>query len=527
MANSNGSKKKKLYMAIKNHRLSRLIHGTPSIIGYGRRTRERRLRRRRRRHSGNNNNKIGGILLQQFSGGGFNKYGKLDANAKGWDEERIERLLQRTIPEHELSLPNESPPRLTVRYLSKQFGCLPHGLYKNILNQTLDRRPQRIESYFAHQYGSVPPRVRRLLTGSYYGSFFKPEVHKLKDENEPLDEREYRRRYPHRSSNSRSSAPSAPPPQHAAPSSNLSSLFNFSSFSPISTPSSSSNELDTLLDTLLKEGELPHMPSEETPPPSTPPFQILPLTSNNPPPVMAVEAVQQKKITSAEKSAQELETILSVAGSSIRSVINELQSPVEAAPIDGPPSSIPIDQQQHPDERWNDLKEMFKKLEEELNSDPNYAAAAAEAAAAENSGDIATENLYDDLLDHNNSPLPAPSRCPHRPPPRITGYVPHKQMPAPSSPQSYIPHKKMPASQHQSYIPHKKMPASPQLHSVGTSPMPPPPQSHSGTQMDHDLQTHNKIRSVYEDFCKGKTNTRHTTHRLMDIVHQVAKDNIR
>ena len=484
MANSNGSKKKKLYMAIKNHRLSRLIHGTPSIIGYGRRTRERRLRRRRRRrHSENNNNKIGGILLQQFSGGGFNKYGKLDANAKGWDEERIERLLQRTIPEHELSLPNESPPRLTVSYLSKQFGCLPHGLYKNILNQTLDRRPQRIESYFAHQYGSVPPRVRRLLTGSYYGSFFKPEVHKLKDENEPLDEREYRRRYPHRSSNSRSSAPSAPPPQHAAPSSNLSSLFNFSSFSPISTPSSSSNELDTLLDTLLKEGELPHMPSEETPPPSTPPFQILPLTSNNPPPVTAVEAVQQKKITSAEKSAQELETILSVAGSSIRSVINELQSPVETAAA---ASSIsPIEQQQQEQQQ---LQEMFKY------------------AAATGSSGIVTENLYDDLLDHNNSPIPAPSRRPHRPtapPPRITGYVPHKQMPAPSSPQS------------------------PQSHSVGTSPMPPPPQSHSGTQMDHDLRTHNKIRSVYEDFCKGKTNTRHTTHRLMDIVHQVAKDNIR
>ena len=425
--------KKKLYMAIKNHRLSRLIHGTPSIIGYGRRTRERRRRRRRRRHN-RNNNKMGGILLQQFSGGGFNKYGKLNAKAKGWDEERIERLLQRTIPEHELSLPNEPPPRLTVDYLSKRFGCLPFGLYRNILKQTLDRRPQRIESYFAHQYGSVPPRVRRLLTGSYYGSFFKPEAHKVKDENEPLDQREYRRRYPHCSTNRSSSSPqpgpssgpSAPPPPPAAPPSNLSSLFNFSSFSPISTPSSSSNELDTLLDTLLKEGEFPHLPSEPTTPPSTPPFQILPLTSTDPPPVTAVEAVQQKKITSAEKSAQELETILSVAGSSIRSVINELQSPVDTAAA-AAKSSIPLDQQQHPDDRWNDLKEMYKKLEEELNSDPNYAAAEA------NSGDIATENLYDDLLEHNTFPLPAvPSRRrPHRP-----------TAPPPPSPQMYIPHKK-------------------------------------------------------------------------------------
>ena len=145
-------------------------------------------------------------------------------------------------------------------------------------------------------------------------------------------------------------------------------------------------------------------------------------------------------------------------------------------------------------------------------------------AAANSSSGIVTENLYDDLLDHNNSPLPAPSRRrPHRPtapPPPITGYVPHKQMrmPVPSVPQSYIPHKKMPSP---------PSPPPPQSHSVGTSPIPQPPRSHSGTQMDHDLQTHNKIRSVYEDFCKGKTNTRHTTHRIMDIVHQVAKDNIR
>ena len=503
-------------MAIKNHRLSRLIHGTPSIIGYGRRTRERRRSRRRRRR------KIDDIQPQQFSGGGFTRYGKLDADAKGWDEERIGRLLQRNIPEHELSLPNEPPPQLTVKYLSKHFSCLPYGLYKNLLKQTLDRRPQRIENYFIHQYEHVPPRVRRLLTGSYYGSFFKahPEAHRLKDENEPLDEREYRRHHP-------PPAPTQPHAPAAAPSSNLSSLFNFSSFSPISaapTPSSDRIELDTLLDTLLEEGELPHLPSSSsettTPPiPHSPPFQILPLTSNDPPPATAVEAVQQKKITSAEKSAQELETILSVAGSSIRSVINELQSPVEPAPIDAAPSSIPIDQQQHPDDRWNDLKEMFKKLEEELNSDPSYAAA--------NSGGMATENLYDDLLDHNNSPLPPTPPSRHRPtrptapPPRITGYVPHKQMttmPAPS-PQSYIPHKKMSVG--------TSPMRPPQSHSVASSPMPQPQVKQHGTQMDHDLQTHNKIRSVYEDFCKGKTNTRHTTHRIMDIVHQVAKDNIR
>ena len=202
--NTNAAKKK-LYMAIKNHRLSRLIHGTPSIIGYGRRTRERRRQcRRRRRHRKSDS------LPQWFSGGGFTRYGKLDTDAKGWDEERIGRLLQRNIPEHELSLPNEPPPQLTVKYLSRHFSCLPYGLYKNLLKQTLDRRPQRIESYFIHQYEHVPPRVRRLLTGSYYGSFFKahPEAHRLKDENEPLDDRDYRHQ---------SGQPPNPPPPAAPP----------------------------------------------------------------------------------------------------------------------------------------------------------------------------------------------------------------------------------------------------------------------------------------------------------------------
>ena len=141
---------------------------------------------------------------------------------------------------------------------------------------------------------------------------------------------------------------------------------------------------------------------------------------------------------------------------------------------------------------------------------------------------ISTENLYDDLLDHNNSPLPRTRYRPSRPsakPPQITGYAPHKKMP--------------------SYIPHKKMPPSPPdhrtTHSVSTSPIPQPrmkqygtqmsPQQRrwkdSGTQMNHDIRTHNKIRSIFEDFCRGKTNTRHTTHKIMDIAHLVAKDNIR
>ena len=368
----------------------------------------------------------------------------------------------------------------------------------------------------------------------------------MKEENEPLDNREYRG-YRHRNRQPRplrppppppppppaaaAPSPAAPspaaPPQHA-PSSNISSLFNFSPFSPISAPPSNNTtiELDTLMDTLLEQGEIPHVPPM-TPPPAampqqrSPPFQIVPLNSNDPPPATVVEAVQQKKITNAEKSAQDLETILSVAGSSIRSVISELQSPVS----------------QHPDDRWNELKQMYKAMEDEMNTDPNN-----------NYGsDIATENLYDDLLDHNNSPLLLPARKPRQPAapppstPHIMGYVAHKQMP--SSLSSSVSSSSASSSPRiTGYVAHKQMrPPSPQQQSIGTSPIPQPRLKHHatqmspqhrrrkdhGTQMDHDIRTHNKIHSIFEDFCKGKTNTRHTTHRIMDIAHQVAKDNIR
>ena len=471
---SASSKKKKLYTAIQNHRLSQLIHGTPSstTIGYGRRTRERntqKIRHRHRRHQ-----------EQLFSGSGFNRYGKLDADADGWDEERIERLLQRDIPEHELSLPNEPPPRLTAGYLSRRLSCLPTGLFRNLLKQNIDRRPHRVESYFEHQYGEVPPRVRRLLTGSYYGSFFQayPSAHKLKNENEPLDNREYRRRC-HRNRQPRPLRPPPPPPPlrprppapapqpppQNGPSSNISSLFNFSPFSPISAPSNNTTiELDTLLDTLLEQGEIPHVPPLSPPPPHIPPFQIVPLNSNDPPPATAVEAVQQQKISSAEKSAEDLETILSVAGSSIRSVIDKLQAPV----------TTPTIMQQHPDDRWNDLKRMFKELEDDMNTTPNNYRNSSNNSS---SSSISTENLYDDLLDHNTSPLLPPA------PTHSTGYVPHKQMP--SSLSSSLSSSSASSSPRiTGYVAHKKMrPPSPQQQSIGTSPIPQPRLRNHATQM--------------------------------------------
>ena len=471
-------------MAIKQHRLSRLIHGT-STIGYGRRTRDRQRRRQRRRHSRRRQEQH-----QIFTGSGFIKYGALDDDVAGWDEDRIERLLKRDIPEHELSLPNEPRPRLTAAYLSRRLACLPPGLYKNLLRQNLARRAPRIESYFIHQYGDVPPRVRRLLTGSYHGSFFQapPFAHRLKAENEPLDQREYQQ-YHHRI---RQPPPLRPPPPapparpapqqtpSQAPQSNTaSSMFNFGGFSPLSVSSSAVHNLDNVLDTLMDgdiQEEYPYIPT--TPPVmNSPPFQILPLNSNEPPPATLVEAVQQSKISSAEKSAVDLETILNVAGSSIRSIIGELQSSPSTLPT--PPAPPPAPLTSH--DMW---KQMHEALHDEFEN-PDYDTFDTSkrvmqhdqmmAATNNESSNISTENLYDDLLEHNNSPLS--TTPPPGPPARNTmGYIPHKRMP--STPPLVASSPRITG-----YVAHKKMPASPQQLSVATSPIPHPRMIHYGTQM--------------------------------------------
>ena len=242
------------------------------------------------------------------------------------------------------------------------------------------------------------------------------------------------------------------------------------------------------------------------------------------PPATAVEAVQQQKINTAEKSAKELETILNVAESGIQTIINELQS--SHAPISPLPTLPPAQQQTISQPPPHDIdRALHETLEEEFEnpelnnySTQNRVMQHKQLAAAANN--IPTENLYDDLMEHSNSPLPPRKRLrPSRPlarPPQITVHVARKKMPTSIS--GYIAHKKI-----ASPISRGETTTS----SSSTSPIPQPRMKNCGTQMNHDIGTHNKIRSIFEDFCKGKTNTRHATHRIMDITHQVAKDNIR
>ena len=102
--------------------------------------------------------------------------------------------------------------------------------------------------------------------------------------------------------------PQLPPPAPQPPPS-YSSMFDFGHFSPFSpliiTTTPNNFDLNDLADTVIADEGIAATP----PSIRSPPFQIVPLNSNDPPPATDVEAMQQQKISTAEKSAKELETI--------------------------------------------------------------------------------------------------------------------------------------------------------------------------------------------------------------------------
>ena len=139
----NKNNKKRLYMLVKSHRLSRLIHG--STIGYGRlnvkkqRKNDFFMKNKQQLHEEDED--------EFYGGGGFIHYGNLNADY-GWNEAKVKRLLDRNVPLHELGLPNEPPPRIDARYLATHLGCLPNTLHRNLLKQGIRWRGSRVERYF-------------------------------------------------------------------------------------------------------------------------------------------------------------------------------------------------------------------------------------------------------------------------------------------------------------------------------------------------------------------------------------------
>ena len=608
-----GSSKKRrqqLKLAQRAHPLSHIIRSITSKTKH-RLLREHRERIRPRTHTEN-------LLTSDFTftgyGARFQQYGKLNHQASGWNADRIDRLLEPRVSNEEMNLPDGPEPRLDSDYIDKHLLCLPEELRRNIRRQGVKKRQRRIESYFVNTYGYIPPRVRRLISGSYRPS------HKGLPALRKTAKSDARRRYiQHLSGSSSPSSPSStvstPPrrqqqPRRAAatatrtqahdssPSTSHMSPLGFD-MSPISPsihdiiqqvqgiqPLPPPTHRGTPFQVVNRQYDRSRSPSveitgdqtgDETPPPPTPPtppgekqyeeydetsppystrssnfMGFSPLREDDvPPPLADAQTPGQAAMNLVEDSAKDLETVLNVAETGVKSLLSRIRAGekiVAAAGTQHPPptndSSWITNDDNDSDAALHDI------LEEEFNHPPINTSIGEERQHA-----METESMYDDLLDHNNTPIP-----PQTPPRERRLQLPPLYTPASRKPVSRIAYKK-PMPLPPTRIAHKAPMAPPppplplsrnilgppypvlsppsmfrdrrRKRSSAPYPLLSPPSmfrdktKNFGSQVGNDRGVHNSLYDIFHDFCIGKKNTREATHKIMDIVHQVSKYNIR
>ena len=70
--------------------------------------------------------------------------------------------------------PNDAPS-LTSFYIDTPLDFLPERFRHQVVKQSIDRRADRIRTYFIEEYGYMPPRVQRIVYGHVH------DVHGLRD----------------------------------------------------------------------------------------------------------------------------------------------------------------------------------------------------------------------------------------------------------------------------------------------------------------------------------------------------------
>ena len=616
---SSKKRRRQLKLAQRAHPLSHIIRSITSKTKH-RLLREHHDRRRQpRTHTEN-------LLSSNFTfsgyGARFQQYGKLNHKASGWNEERIDRLLEPRVSNEEMNLPDGPEPRLDSDYIDKHLLCLPEELRRNIRRQGVKKRQRRIESYFVNTYGYIPPRVRRLISGSYRPS------HKGLPALRRTAKSDARRRYiQHLSgSSSPSSTVSTPPrrqqqprrasaaarkvPADSSPStSHMSPLgFDMSPISPSihdiiqqvqgkqplppnrpssSLSSRSPTQQGTPFQVVNRHYDRSRSPSVEitgdqaghTPPPPTPPtppgekqyeeydyedsppystrsnfmgfspLQGLP-ADTPPPPSSATPG--QVAMNLVEDSAKDLETVLNVAETGVKSLLSRIRASekVVAAAETTPQPSANTDESSWITNDNDSDAALHDILQEEFNHPPINTSIGDQRQHA-----MEMESMYDDLLDHNNTPIP-----PQTPPRERRLELPPLYTPASRKPVSRIAYKQPMPLPPQARIAHKAPMAPPppplplsrkklappypvlsppsmfrdrRRKSASTYPILSPPSmfrdktKNFGSQVGNDRGVHNSLYDIFHDFCIGKKNTREATHKIMDIVHQVSKYNIR
>ena len=119
--------------------------------------RHRQILHRRRQHDDDDD----------ISGAGRKLYGPLNDSAPGWDRSTIEHLMSHDAPHQELAQANVPASDMTKDYVDRYFGFLPPNLLRIIFNHEKSRRRQRIDTYFRAEHGRLPPRISKLLYGTY------------------------------------------------------------------------------------------------------------------------------------------------------------------------------------------------------------------------------------------------------------------------------------------------------------------------------------------------------------------------
>ena len=125
------SKKKLLKVAHRTHPLSRIIRSITSKT-------KQRLQQEHRVTPRTENILSSGFT---FSGSGarFQQYGKLNHQASGWNEDRIDRLLEPRVSTKKMNVPDQPEPRLDSDYIDRHLMCLPEELRRNIQRQGLKK----------------------------------------------------------------------------------------------------------------------------------------------------------------------------------------------------------------------------------------------------------------------------------------------------------------------------------------------------------------------------------------------------
>ena len=252
---------------------------------------------------------------------------------------------------------------------------------------------------------------------------------------------------------------------------------------------------------------------------------------DTPPPSSATPG--QVAMNLVEDSAKDLETVLNVAETGVKSLLSRIRAGEKVIAGTPPPAahdSSWITNDDNNDNNDDSDAALHDILQEEFNHPPIKT-----SIGDQRQYNMEMENMYDELVDHNNTPLPPRPRTPPR---QHQPLLPPPRAPAPRKPMARIAYKPptapppppLPISRKRLTPPYPIL-SPPSMFrdrkkNAGTQ-MGPIRRANFGTQVGNDRGVHNTLNDIFHDFCTGKKNARQATHKILDIVHQISKDNIR